>query len=658
MVKIYDNSSQDTQLTKPIKNYLPTSREIKVATGYFYLSGYEEIKDKIPTTLGPNGFKILMGDETNIITAKELVKGYNYKQKIIEKTLAELSSIPTLERSKAILLIKNIQELYELIANGIIDVRIFTKGKFHVKLYLFIKDPAELEKPIGVEISGIGSALLGSSNFSKPGITQKGNVELNILLTEDETLYELNKWFEEKWNLAEEFNKDLLKIIKTQGLIGKKPEEILDNISDETLGLYLSPQEMFAYLAWNFLDGRTNLYEQKNVLVLFQEIGVLNAEAKLKQYYGVLVADSVGLGKSFIAGQIARNYLFGVPNGSGDYWNGKLAKKWLEDPTTINKGVLIIVPAHLQTQWRDNVLLEYFLNDCLIEYIDENNLVFKVIHKDGRLLGKIKLISYAKFSRIKEQDYLHQMSDDFDLIILDEAHRLRNGKNNNGWINVQELKKKNSYIFTPEDEEAIPDKIRNRFILLSATPLNNRIEDLLNMFKVFLDRDYRDLINLGKDISLFDQYSEIRKILKDQPRNLEYLNKLKLINQRIKSEILDDLILLRTRHYIKNNEDYKGIEINGRPLEFIDPKVKRIKYDEELEKWEYYESYTEIFDSLEEFLSDLEFPYIDLFSKSDDTKFIIRILMQILLLKRMESSIFSFDRSIHAIREKENYLMS
>ena len=149
---------------------------------------------------------------------------------------------------------------------------------------------------------------------------------------------------------------------------------------------------------------------------------------------------------------------------------------------------LLIVPAHLKKQWRDDVLLKHFFTNCMIKLID-GEFHFKLIDKSRGELGHIKIMSYSKFGREKEKS-LKEMSDIFDLILIDEAHRFRDEKTN-AWKNIQLLKKKLSY--KEETGYDVSEGIRNRFVLLSATPLNNRISDLINLFKIFLDRDLRDL---------------------------------------------------------------------------------------------------------------------------------------------------------------------
>lgn len=612
---IIDNRCDDTQLVDSIRDLLKDTKKGKFATGYFYLDGYNLVKKDLQDI---ESLQIIMGDETTRPTKREISRGYddreNKIQYVKENLMHDIAHIFNEEQQEKII------ELYELISEGRIDVRIYNKGKFHPKLYIFLSENKK-------------TAIVGSSNFTKPGL--KENVELNIIEKESTVVNDLVDWFDELWNNeTEPFKEELIKIIETSGILEKDLMR---------WGHYLPPKELFKILAFELLDGRIDLVKEKKILTLFQEIGVLNAESKIKKYYGCLIADSVGLGKSFIGAEIIKDLFYGKV----DFWDGTLNEKWDEHP----KAALLIVPAHLKKQWRDDVILRHFFTNCIINPID-GDFFFKLVDKSRGHIGDIRIISYSKFTRL-EKDSLRRLSDEFDIILIDEAHRFRND-DTKAWNNVQFLKKKISYEI--ETGHGVPEGIRNRFILLSATPLNNRISDLLNLFRIFLDRDLRDLSRQGKNIKLFGSYNKIKKELRDAPNNSTLKRKLTGIVRKIKDEILDDLMILRTRMYIRDSPLYKGTKINGKPLIFKDPKVKRIEYDKNLSR--YYDAYIELYNGLASFLEELEYPYIDLFLVEEKRKDNLRVLMKILLLKRMESSIRSFDISINRIKQKEEFLLS
>ena len=115
------------------------------------------------------------------------------------------------------------------------------------------------------------------------------NVELNIIEREPTIIEYLEHWFDELWdNETEPFREDLIKIIEKSGIL---EEEIIK------WGNYLPPNELFKILSYELLNGRVDLVKENKILALFQEIGVLNAEYKIKKYYGCLIADSVVLVK-------------------------------------------------------------------------------------------------------------------------------------------------------------------------------------------------------------------------------------------------------------------------------------------------------------------------------------------------------------------------
>jgi len=604
---IIDNKA--ISLKDQIIKYSNVSSEAKIASGYFYINGYRLVSEAFQSL---NKVQIVIGNELSVdVKEDELISCKDY----LERKMLE-----DLEKEEDENLKKKVREIYNLLNSKKIDIRIYNKGVFHPKLYIFLGENK--------------TAIVGSSNFTKPGFVT--NVELNVIEEESEKVEQLVTWFDEVWeNESEPFQNELIKIIETSGVL---------NTDSLRWGTYLPPRELFKLFAYEILDGRVSLAKEQQILTLFQEVGVLNAEEKMGKYFGCLVADSVGLGKSFIGAEILKDFLYGKK----DFWNGKLDQKWKEK----GKGCLLIVPAHLRKQWRDDVLLKVFFTNCSIISID-GEYHFKLIDKEAGALGELKIMSYSKFVRLSadKPESLNHLSDQFDVILIDEAHRFRD-ENTNAWNNIQFLKKKVSYIGELGYDK---ESIRNRFILLTATPLNNRISDLLNLFKIFLDRDLRDLTRYGKNITLFEKYNQLKKELKINPSNKELKIKLRNNVRKLKDEILDDLMILRTRKYILESLRYKGTEVAGKPLVFKDPFIKKIEYDKDVEP--YYNDYLDLYTDLAIFLENLEYPYIDLFLLEDSKKITFKVLLKIMLLKRIESSIYAFDISLQRIKEKEVFLI-
>jgi len=298
--KIVDNTP-GRELVNVLKDRLKNCQEAKFATGYFFLSGFNLVDDDFPKEAPIKPFlKLVMGNETTFETKEELVSGYNLREFFKQKMIEELQFKELNEWQ-----IEQLRRLRDYVANNLIETRLFDKSRLHAKLYLFLKD---LEDKYGSP----GVAIVGSSNFTAEGLTR--NKELNVILTEREDVLYLNNWFDELWEEAIEFNEDLIRVIEISGA--------LPGTEYPKLGRFLDPQTLFKYLVYRWTEGSVlNLFE-KDILMEFQLVGVVNAIKILNYYNGAILADSVGLGKSFMAAAIIQEFL----NGKYPHWMPKMQK--------------------------------------------------------------------------------------------------------------------------------------------------------------------------------------------------------------------------------------------------------------------------------------------------------------------------------------------
>ena len=248
MVRILDNT-QDKKVLDVMKDLIkkPDMKQLSFAVGYFYLNGWNLIKKDFPEDLPKKFMKILIGRELDIPTFNEIKKGYRLRLKT--DLLDDLCEIKQED-------IEKIKELYYLIKEEIIDIKIYIENKLHSKLYLFIDRPEEL-KPIAHRSPG--TAILGSSNFTVPGtLTSR---ELNSEFTQAEAVKELQEWFDNLWdNHSEEFREDLIKLLKYSNVF-KKDEK-------NPFGKYLPPNVLFKYLSWIWLRGNIEPIEKEDILAL------------------------------------------------------------------------------------------------------------------------------------------------------------------------------------------------------------------------------------------------------------------------------------------------------------------------------------------------------------------------------------------------------
>jgi len=286
---IIDNTP-GRELIRVIKDQLKKSKEAKFAIGYFFLSGFSLVKEDFPDNYEKLPFlKIVMGNETTYPTKEELVEGYNLRERFKQMMIEDLQKTKLTEKQ-----IQQLRNLRDFVANKIIEVKLFDKSKMHAKLYLFLTKPEEI-------YGSPGLAIVGSSNFTAEGLTR--NKELNVLLTSREEVLYLNQWFDELWNEAVEFREDLLKVIDMSGIFPESPYP--------KIGTLIDPQTLFKLLVYRWFEGRVLNLLKKDILMEFQLVGVVNATDKTNFYNGVILADSVGLGKSFMASAVIEEFLNG-----------------------------------------------------------------------------------------------------------------------------------------------------------------------------------------------------------------------------------------------------------------------------------------------------------------------------------------------------------
>ena len=610
---IMDNT-ENREVVKVIKDQLGNCKEAKFAIGYFFITGFSLVEDDFPEEFEKKPFlKIVMGDETTHQTGQEIKEGYELREQFKDKMIGDLQQTDLSDMQK-----KNITLLKKLIAENTIEIKLFEKSKLHAKLYLFLTNPpSEYQSP--------GLAVVGSSNFTKKGLTQ--NKELNVVLTSREEVVYLNQWFDELWEEATDFSEDLIKIIDYSGVTAEKTKY-------PKLGEHIEPELLFKYLVYHWFDGRVKNLLKKDVLMEFQLIGVMNAINSINTYNGVILADSVGLGKSFIAGAIIEEYI----NGKHPTWK----------PENKEPSALLILPPSLINQWEDLLLnQDYFFqgqSKRLLTTGNDLNSAYEIRDND-KTLGKIGFMSLGKLQNLKDEN-LKKLADEYDLFIIDEAHKYRNS-NTKRWKNTRKLQRKST------DEQ-------NKFILLTATPINNSIRDVYNLIRLFMEDTFMPFKIKGVEVDeLINKYTRLKKEIEIDPDPAKK-KELKETANKIKKEILDEIMVLRTRKYII--EEFKDLKINGKPLIFKDPTPFSMEYS-----LFYKKDYTEFIELLKDILPELNFEHTKLYGAryilfeedkigdEEPEKKLIEIadLLKLLLGKRLESGIYPFETSLRRLYEKE-----
>jgi len=408
---IIDNNN--LKLFKELDNILKEQKSIDIASAYFNIAGFQLIKDSISKT---NKFRLLIGKapqmdepEPDIFKPEEL-----YKKRFREDLETE-----AFERDKK----EAVELLINLLNNPHWEVRLYDKGFLHGKAYIFDK-----------------LAIVGSSNFTYSGFTS--NTELNAVLDEAHSKYIREEWFEKIWKDSRDFKEDLIKILDESKFGTKKypPYSIFIK------SLYELQKEdiLFEY------DTPQSLPSSEVDLANFQDDAVKRIYSRLKTYNGVLIADSVGLGKTWIAKKIIEEFGF-----------------------YRRKRFVVVCPASV-----DEPLWRPALKDI---GVSEN-----IIHQEE--LGK----ENYDFSELEKK--LNFKLEDISLIVIDESHNFRNPFSN-----------RYENLFTLIEKAG--KKFKSKVLLLTATPMNNTHWDLYFQLMLLAQGNKRIFYKEG----IFDLEKQFRK---------------------------------------------------------------------------------------------------------------------------------------------------
>lgn len=358
-----------------------------------------------------------------------------------------------------------------------------------------------------------------------------------------------------------------------------------------------------------------------NMLYDFQRDAVLAIINKLERYNGCILADSVGLGKTFTALAVVKYY------------------------ENRNKSVLVLCPKKLAENW--NTYKDNYVNNP----IAADRLNYDVLfHTD--LSRSYGVSNGLDLDRLNWGNY--------DLVVIDESHNFRNGTGTHA--NTQENR------YTKLMDKIIRAGVKTKVLMLSATPVNNRFVDLKNQLAIAYEGNSENInsqLNTSKTID--DVFKQAQKAFnawsKMEPENRTTDALLKTLDFDF-FEVLDSVTIARSRKHIEKY--YDTTEIGKFP-----ERKKPISLRPKLTDLGSAINYNEIYEQLELLSLCIYTPSNYIFS-SKIQKYIdqthnkgdnltqtgrekgIRRLMSINLLKRLESSVNSFQLTLQRIKELIN----
>ncbi len=459
---------------------------------------------------------------------------------------------------------------------------------------------------------------------------------LNNFTTTDLGCQKGNDFFNVVTRLENPHSEKFIKIFEALWSDKEKLQDVTDMVIENITAAYNENSPEFIYFMTlyhvfsEFLDDisedelpneATGFKQSKiwNMLYDFQRDAVLAIINKLERYNGCILADSVGLGKTFTALAVVKYY------------------------ENRNKSVLVLCPKKLADNW--NTYKDNYINNP----IASDRLNYDVLfHTDlSRSRGESNGLDLERLNW-----------GNYDLVVIDESHNFRNGGELSG-----DEQKENRYLRLMN--KVIRSGVKTKVLMLSATPVNNKFIDLKNQLAIAYEGDSKQInkkLDTGKTIDEIFRHAQKSfntwSKLEANHRTTDAL--LKTLDYDF-FELLDSVTIARSRKHIEKY--YDTAEIGKFP-----ERKKPISLRPKLTDLPSAINYNEIYEHLMQlslciykpsdyiFESKLQ-KYIDLNHNKEHNltqkgrEEGIRRLMSINLLKRLESSVHSFQLTLHRIKE-------
>lgn len=589
-VKFFTNSDENTLIRKfeGVFTFNPNIKFFDALVGYFRASGYLRIRpflEQVPQ------IRILVGinvDKLLYDAQKSGLEFFRNNEKTKEEYINDIKA--DIEAANYDKETENgiIQFIDDLVKKKI-QVKAHPDKKIHAKVYILRPDPFNEHTP--------ASVITGSSNLTDAGLGAGNNYnyEFNVQLYDYEDVKFASDEFELLWQ-------DAIDILPVDVQNIKKQTYLNDDITPFEIYIKL----LIEYFGKNIdYDPDTLGDLPSNFKKLSYQVDAVNEGFNmLQKHNGFVLADVVGLGKTVVAAMVAKKFL--LQNGR-DYTK-----------------ILVVFPPAIEKNWKNTF-------------------------KDFGIDKYTKFITNGSLSKILEghQDYWNK--EEYDLIIVDEAHKFRNYKTD-AFQHLQLICK------SPRINKGGINGLQKKVILVSATPLNNRPYDIFYQIQMFQDARQSTLpiTNLTSFFApLMEQYKTLKRY-----DELD-VNKLRDIYGKIRKNVIEPITIRRTRKDLENIPEYKtDIEEQGIKFPKVDP-PKKVEYvmDIQLNELFYktvsyltdsdklkYNRYQAIF-GLKQEVQDKYYENAETVSKS------LAFIMKTQLVKRLESSFYAFKMSLSAFKK-------
>ena len=427
---IVDNSVSGWTGLEYLRQWSDLARSFDIATGFFEIGALLALDGKWQQL---EKIRLLMGDEVSLQTHKVFKEALRQRVGRLDDSLEhEKGPNPFLEGVEAVV---------KAIAEGRIECRVYRRNKFHAKAYI-----------THAKFDVVGAqALVGSSNFTKPGLTR--NVELNIQVQSGREVAQLQDWFETHWAAAEDVTADVLRAI-TRHTAEFTPFDVYARALHE----FFRGRELTAG-EWD--ESQSRMFGQ---LDRYQQEAYWSLMKICRQHGGAFLCDGVGLGKTFVGLMLIERLVLHE-----------------------NKRVVLFAPkAAREGVWEPH----------LRRWLPHIGGV-----GGGADFSSLSVFSHTDLGRGNDfPERFRRITDLADAVIVDEAHHFRNrgsrgddtpdggsglgGKTEPG-DDGQDRRSRYWRLFDMLDGSVRPKLM----FLLTATPVNNRLADFRHMAELFTRGD-------------------------------------------------------------------------------------------------------------------------------------------------------------------------
>ena len=393
----------------------------------------------------------------------------------------------------------------------------------------WIKDKVEIKstrqsnllhgKMYHIANNGVEKAIMGSSNFTVQGLglgQSNNNIELNLEVEDDQDRQDLKAWFDDVWNDDERVEDVKKKVID-------RLEKLGDDQAPEFI-YYKTLYELFRDELETRMNNEqkledTHLYDTKiwDTLYAFQQDGVKSVIARLLRHNGCILADSVGLGKTYTALAVIKFF------------------------ELRNDRVLVLCPKKLRENWALYPVHYSQLNNPF----EEDKFGYSLLsHTDlSRYSGDADGTDLAGFNW-----------SNFDLVVIDESHNFRNDtkpeRDDAGNITRHSR-------YTRLLEDVIKEGAQTKVLMLSATPVNTSLIDLRNQIYLMTEKRedaFQKSLGISNIRALLGQAQRTFKAWEDNPDAGGGRDKSKLLNELGADffQLLGGVSIARSRRHIEN----------------------------------------------------------------------------------------------------------